>query len=114
VLSRIGKEAVVAILGRRLSAKAPGWSISSNRDRDGDGASSALIIGGGDRPAPTKPLFADRFLSHMLSEHAHRSGPADQLFNSSAKRLPVAPVAGAVCQADPHRIRSKIRRTPRE
>ena len=92
VLSRIGREAVVAILG-------PG-------DFFGEGAlagqsvrietataiapSSVLVI---ERPAMVRllhdePLFADRFLSHMLSRNMRiEADLVDQLFNSSEKRL---------------------------
>jgi CRP-like cAMP-binding protein len=92
VLSRIGKEAVVAVL-------APG-------DFFGEGAlagqsirietatamapSSVLII---EKEAMVRllheePLFADRFLSHMLSRNIRiEADLVDQLFNSSEKRL---------------------------
>jgi len=92
VLSRIGKEAVVAIL-------APG-------DFFGEGAlagqslrietatamtpSSVLII---EKEAMVRllheePMFADRFLSHMLSRNIRiEADLVDQLFNSSEKRL---------------------------
>jgi CRP/FNR family cyclic AMP-dependent transcriptional regulator len=92
VLSRIGKEAVVAIL-------APG-------DFFGEGAlagqsvrietatamspSSVLII---EKEAMVRllhdePLFADRFLSHMLTRNIRiEADLVDQLFNSSEKRL---------------------------
>jgi CRP/FNR family cyclic AMP-dependent transcriptional regulator len=92
VLSRIGKEAVVAMLG-------PG-------DFFGEGAlagqairietatamtpSSVLII---QKEAMVKllreePLFADRFLSHMLARNIRiEADLVDQLFNSSEKRL---------------------------
>jgi CRP-like cAMP-binding protein len=92
VLSRIGKEAVVAMLG-------PG-------DFFGEGAlagqsvrietataiapSSVLVI---EKKAMVRllhdePLFADRFLSHMLSRNMRiEADLVDQLFNSSEKRL---------------------------
>jgi len=92
VLSRIGREAVVAMLG-------PG-------DFFGEGAlagqsvrietataiapSSVLVI---EKPAMVRllhdePLFADRFLSHMLSRNMRiEADLVDQLFNSSEKRL---------------------------
>ncbi|HEV3057017.1 MAG TPA: Crp/Fnr family transcriptional regulator [Vicinamibacterales bacterium] len=92
VLSRIGKEAVVAML-------APG-------DFFGEGAlagqsvrietataiapSSVLII---EKEAMVRllheePLFADRFLSHMLARNMRiEADLVDQLFNSSEKRL---------------------------
>jgi CRP/FNR family transcriptional regulator, cyclic AMP receptor protein len=92
VLSRIGKEAVVAMLG-------PG-------DFFGEGAlagqlirietvtamtpSSVLII---EKEAMVRllheePLFTDRFLNHMLSRNIRiEADLVDQLFNSSEKRL---------------------------
>ena len=92
VLSRIGKEAVVAMLG-------PG-------DFFGEGAlagqsirietatamapSSVLII---EKEAMVRllheePLFADRFLAHMLARNIRiEADLVDQLFNSSEKRL---------------------------
>jgi CRP-like cAMP-binding protein len=92
VLSRIGKEAVIAML-------APG-------DFFGEGAlagqtvrietataitpSSVLII---EKDAMVRllheePLFADRFLSHMLTRNLRiEADLVDQLFNSSEKRL---------------------------
>jgi CRP-like cAMP-binding protein len=92
VLSRIGKEAVVAML-------APG-------DFFGEGAlagqsvrietataltpSSVLVI---EKEAMIRllheePLFADRFLSHMLTRNIRiEADLVDQLFNSSEKRL---------------------------
>ena len=92
VLSRIGKEAVVAML-------APG-------DFFGEGAlagqsvrietatalapSSVLII---EKEAMVRllheePMFADRFLSHMLARNIRiEADLVDQLFNSSEKRL---------------------------
>jgi CRP/FNR family cyclic AMP-dependent transcriptional regulator len=92
VLSRIGKEAVVAMLG-------PG-------DFFGEGAlagqtirietataiapSSVLVI---EKEAMVRllhdePKFADRFLSHMLARNIRiEADLVDQLFNSSEKRL---------------------------
>ena len=92
VLSRIGKEAVIAIL-------APG-------DFFGEGAlagqslrietataiapSSVLVI---DKQAMVRllhdePRFADRFLAHMLARNMRiEADLVDQLFNSSEKRL---------------------------
>jgi CRP/FNR family cyclic AMP-dependent transcriptional regulator len=92
VLSRIGKEAVVAML--------------SPRDFFGEGAlagqtirietatamtpSTVLIIEKAEmvRLLHEEPLFADRFLSHMLSRNIRiEADLVDQLFNSSEKRL---------------------------
>jgi len=92
VLSRMGKEAIVAMLG-------PG-------DFFGEGAlagqsvrietatamplSSVLIIekGAMARLLHEEPLFADRFISHMLTRNIRiEADLVDQLFNSSEKRL---------------------------
>ena len=92
VLSRMGKEAVVAMLG-------PG-------DFFGEGAlagqsvrietatamppSDVLIIEKGTmaRLLHEEPLFADRFISHMLTRNIRiEADLVDQLFNSSEKRL---------------------------
>jgi CRP-like cAMP-binding protein len=92
VLSRMGKEAIVAILG-------PG-------DFFGEGAlagqslrietatamspSSVLIIEKEEmvQMLHEQPLFADRFLSHMLTRNVRiEADLVDQLFNSSEKRL---------------------------
>jgi CRP-like cAMP-binding protein len=92
VLSRIGKEAVVAIL-------APG-------DFFGEGtlAGQTIRIESATAVAPsrvmviskdamitllhTEPTFADRFLSHMLSRNIRiEADLVDHLFNSSEKRL---------------------------
>ena len=92
VLSRMGKEAVVAMLG-------PG-------DFFGEGAlagqsvrietatamppSNVLIIekGAMARLLHEEPLFADRFISHMLTRNIRiEADLVDQLFNSSEKRL---------------------------
>ena len=92
VLSRMGKEAVVAMLG-------PG-------DFFGEGAlagqsvrietatamppSDVLIIekGAMARLLHEEPLFADRFISHMLTRNIRiEADLVDQLFNSSEKRL---------------------------
>jgi len=92
VLSRIGKEAVVAILG-------PG-------DFFGEGVltGQAIRIGTATAMAPTsvlsidkdvmsrllrdEPTFSNRFISHMLVRNVRiESDLVDQLFNSSEKRL---------------------------
>ena len=114
VLSRIGKEAVVAIL-------APG-------DFFGEGAlagqslrietatamtpSSVLII---EKEAMVRllheePMFADRFLSHMLSRNIRiEADLVDQLFNSSEKRLArTLLLLARYGQANPHRTVPKI------
>ena len=92
VLSRIGKEAVVAMLG-------PG-------DFFGEGAltGQTVRIGTATAVAPTsvlaiekgamaallheEPSFSDRFIAHMLSRNVRvEADLVDQLFNSSEKRL---------------------------
>jgi CRP/FNR family transcriptional regulator, cyclic AMP receptor protein len=92
VLSRIGKEAVVAML-------APG-------DFFGEGAlaGQSVRMGTATAVAPTsvliiqkkamirllqeEPAFSDRFISHMLARNVRIEGDlVDQLFNSSEKRL---------------------------
>ena len=92
VLSRIGKEAVVAMLG-------PG-------DFFGEGAlaGQAVRIGTATAEAPSsvliieksamirllheEPAFSDRFLSYMLNRNIRiEADLVDQLFNSSEKRL---------------------------
>ena len=92
VLSSIGKEAVVAMLG-------PGdffgeGALTGQQVRIGTAtavaASSVLII---EKEAMVRllheePMFADRFLSHMLSRNIRiEADLVDQLFNSSEKRL---------------------------
>jgi CRP/FNR family cyclic AMP-dependent transcriptional regulator len=92
VLSRIGKEAVVAMLG-------PGdffgeGALAGQPVRIGTAtalmASSVLII---ERDAMIEllhkePSFSDRFISHMLARNIRiEADLVDQLFNSSEKRL---------------------------
>ena len=92
VLSRIGKEAVVAMLG-------PGdffgeGALAGQTVRIGTAtalmASSVLII---EKEAMVEllhkePTFSDRFISHMLARNIRiEADLVDQLFNSSEKRL---------------------------
>jgi CRP-like cAMP-binding protein len=114
VLSRIGKEAVVAMLG-------PG-------DFFGEGAlagqlirietvtamtpSSVLII---EKEAMVRvlheePLFTDRFLTHMLARNIRiEADLVDQLFNSSEKRLArTLLLLARYGQANPQRTLPKI------
>jgi CRP/FNR family cyclic AMP-dependent transcriptional regulator len=114
VLSRIGKEAVVAMLG-------PG-------DFFGEGAlagqtvrietatamalSSVLVI---QKEAMVRllheePLFTDRFLSHMLARNIRiEADLVDQLFNSSEKRLArTLLLLARYGQANPQRTLPKI------
>jgi CRP/FNR family transcriptional regulator, cyclic AMP receptor protein len=114
VLSRIGKEAVVAMLG-------PG-------DFFGEGAlagqlirietvtamtpSSVLVI---EKEAMVRllheePLFTDRFLNHMLARNIRiEADLVDQLFNSSEKRLArTLLLLARYGQANPQRTLPKI------
>ena len=92
VLSRIGKEAVVAML-------APGdffgeGALTGQSVRIGTAtavvATSVLAI---EKDAMTRllheePTFSDRFISHMLTRNVRiEADLVDQLFNSSEKRL---------------------------
>ena len=114
VLSRIGKEAVVAMLS-------PG-------DFFGEGAlagqsirietvtamtpSTVLIIEKAEmvRLLHQEPPFADRFLAHMLSRNIRiEADLVDQLFNSSEKRLArTLLLLARYGQADPQRMLPKI------
>jgi CRP-like cAMP-binding protein len=114
VLSRIGKEAVIAIL-------APG-------DFFGEGAlagqsvrietatamapSSVLIIPKQAmvRLLHEEPLFADRFLTHMLARNMRiEADLVDQLFNSSERRLArTLLLLARYGQANPQRALPKI------
>jgi CRP/FNR family cyclic AMP-dependent transcriptional regulator len=92
VLSRIGKEAVVAML-------VPGdffgeGALAGQSVRIGTAtatvASSVLIIEKDVmvRLLHEEPAFSDRFLSHMLARNIRiEADLVDQLFNSSEKRL---------------------------
>ena len=92
VLSRTGKEAVVAILGPGdffgegcLAGQSRRMATASALD-----ASTALAI---EKPQMlemlhTQPTLATRFLSHMLTRNIRiEEDLVDQLFNSSEKRL---------------------------
>jgi CRP-like cAMP-binding protein len=92
VLSRIGKEAVVAMLG-------PGdffgeGALASQRVRIGTAtaviASHVLVIEKERmiRLLHEEPAFSDRFISYMLARNLRiEADLVDQLFNSSEKRL---------------------------
>ena len=92
VLSRIGKEAVVAILspGDFFGEGALAGQSVRIETATAITPSSVLII---EKAAMVgllhnEPLFADRFLSHMLSRNMRiEADLVDQLFNSSEKRL---------------------------
>ena len=92
VLSRTGKEAVVAVLGPGdffgegcLAAQARRMATASALS-----ASKALVI---EKPhmlemLHTQPALAERFLAHMLARNIRvEEDLVDQLFNSSEKRL---------------------------
>ena len=92
VLSRTGKEAVVAILGAKdffgegcLAGQPRRMSTASALS-----ASTLLVV---DKPKMQEllhkePALADRFLTHMLARNIKiEEDLVDQLFNSSEKRL---------------------------
>ena len=92
VLSRLGKEAVVAILapGDFFGEGALAGQSVRIETATAMSASSVLVI---ERDAMARllreePAFADRFISHMLSRNIRiEADLVDQLFNSSEKRL---------------------------
>jgi CRP/FNR family transcriptional regulator, cyclic AMP receptor protein len=92
VLSRIGKEAVIAILspGDFFGEGALAGQSLRIETATAMAPSSVLII---EKEAMVRllheePRFADRFLSHMLSRNMRiEADLVDQLFNSSEKRL---------------------------
>ena len=114
VLSRIGKEAVVAML-------APGdffgeGALAGQSVRIGTAtaimASSVLAI---ERDAMTRllheePTFSDRFISYMLTRNMRiEADLVDQLFNSSEKRLArTLLLLARYGQVDPQRTLPKI------
>ena len=114
VLSRIGKEAVVAML-------APGdffgeGALAGQSVRIGTATamtpSSVLVI---EKEAMIRllheePTFADRFLSHMLARNIRiEADLVDQLFNSSEKRLArTLLLLARYGQANPQRTLPKI------
>jgi len=92
VLSRIGKEAVVAMLGPGDFFGEGALAGQSVRIETATAiaASGVLVIQkkAMARLLHNEPLFADRFLSHMLSRNMRiEADLVDQLFNSSEKRL---------------------------
>jgi CRP-like cAMP-binding protein len=92
VLSRIGKEAVVAMLvpGDFFGEGALAGQSLRIETATAITTSSVLVI---EKEAMVRllheePLFADRFLSHMLQRNIRiEADLVDQLFNSSEKRL---------------------------
>ena len=92
VLSRIGKEAVVAMLGPGDFFGEGALAGQSVRIETATAiaASGVLVIQkkAMARLLHNEPLFAARFLSHMLSRNMRiEADLVDQLFNSSEKRL---------------------------
>jgi CRP-like cAMP-binding protein len=114
VLSRIGKEAVVAILspGDFFGEGALAGQSVRIETATAMTPSSVLII---EKEAMVRllhkePLFADRFLSHMLSRNMRiEADLVDQLFNSSEKRLArTLLLLARYGQANPQRTLPKI------
>ena len=114
VLSRIGKEAVVAILspGDFFGEGALAGQSVRIETATAMTASCVLII---EKEAMVQllheePLFADRFLTHMLSRNIRiEADLVDQLFNSSEKRLArTLLLLARYGQVDPQRILPKI------
>lgn len=92
VLSRIGKEAVVAMLapGDFFAEGALAGQSLRIETATAITASSVLSIekGAMARLLHDEPMFADRFISHMLTRNLFiEADLVDQLFNSSEKRL---------------------------
>ncbi len=114
VLSRIGKEAVVAMLspGDFFGEGALAGQSVRIETATAMAPSSVLII---EKEAMVRllheePLFADRFLSHMLSRNMRiEADLVDQLFNSSEKRLArTLLLLARYGQANPQRTLPKI------
>ena len=114
VLSRIGKEAVVAILnpGDFFGEGALAGQVVRIETATAIAASSVLVIEKGAmvRLLREEPAFADRFLSHMLGRNIRiEADLVDQLFNSSEKRLArTLLLLARYGQADPQRVLPKI------
>ena len=114
VLSRIGKEAVVAMLapGDFFGEGALAGQSVRIETATAMTASSVLII---DKDAMARllqaePLFAGRFISHMLTRNIRiEADLVDQLFNSSEKRLArTLLLLARYGQANPQRTLPKI------
>ncbi|OFW14727.1 MAG: Crp/Fnr family transcriptional regulator [Acidobacteria bacterium RIFCSPLOWO2_02_FULL_67_21] len=114
VLSRIGKEAVVAILGPGdfFGEGALAGQLVRIETATAMSPSSVLVI---EKEAMVRllheePEFADRFLSHMLGRNIRiEADLVDQLFNSSEKRLArTLLLLARYGQADPPRTMPKI------
>ena len=114
VISRIGKEAVVALLspGDFFGEGALAGQSIRIETATAMGPSSVLAI---EKEAMARllheePLFADRFLSHMLSRNMRiEADLVDQLFNSSEKRLArTLLLLARYGQTDPQRTLPKV------
>ena len=114
VISTIGKEAVVAMLG--VGDFFGEGALAGQPFRIGTAtavvASSVLII---DKEAMVQllhdePAFADRFISFMLTRNMRiEADLVDQLFNSSEKRLArTLLLLARYSEANPHRTLPKI------
>ena len=114
VLSRIGKEAVVAMLspGDFFGEGALAGQSVRIETATAMTPSTVLIIEKAEmvRLLHDEPPFADRFLSHMLSRNIRvEADLVDQLFNSSEKRLArTLLLLARYGQADPQRTLPKI------
>ncbi len=92
VLSRLGKEAVVAMLGPGdfIGEGALAGQLLRIETATAVGATTMLIIAteAMARLLHTEPTFSDRFIAHMLTRNIRvEADLVDQLFNSSEKRL---------------------------
>jgi CRP/FNR family cyclic AMP-dependent transcriptional regulator len=114
VLSRIGKEAVVALLtpGDFFGEGALAGQSVRIETATAMALSTVLIIEKETmvRLLHEEPLFASRFLSHMLSRNIRiEADLVDQLFNSSEKRLArTLLLLARYGQANPQRTLPKI------
>jgi CRP-like cAMP-binding protein len=114
VLSRLGREAVVAILtaGEFFGEGALAGQSVRLETATAMAPSSVLIIAKQAmvRLLHEEPLFADRFLRHMLERNMRiEADLIDQLFNSSEKRLArTLLLLARYGQADPERTLPKI------
>ena len=114
VLSRIGKEAVIAMLspGDFFGEGALAGQSLRIETATAMTASSVLIIqkGAMARLLHEQPAFADRFIAHMLTRNIRiEADLVDQLFNSSEKRLArTLLLLARYGQADPQRTLPKI------
>jgi CRP/FNR family transcriptional regulator, cyclic AMP receptor protein len=114
VVSRLGKEAVIAMLspGDFFGEGALAGQLVRIETATALAASSVLVI---EKDAMARllhgePAFADRFISHMLTRNIRiEADLVDQLFNSSEKRLArTLLLLARYGQADPQRTLPKI------